>query len=183
MFSNNHNSFDCYLLCRHSGCSAGSLSMTLLCCFRHFCSQCNTVLPNAVCLQQIWDFSWLFYIINLKLWASIWEYLGLWLRSLLHENCSKLWILCMLKSKAQTKHAKMTLIKKHYTVFLQKAKYQLNIPDHSMAIAILNKSEDIVKNTTAASKCIPWTPRISINWNLPFQTQIYLVNSKKMKNF
>ena len=53
--------------------------------------------------------------------------------------------------------------------------------DHSTAIAILNKSEEIVKNTTAASKYIPRRPRISINWNPPFQTQIYLVNSKKWK--
>ena len=52
---------------------------------------------------------------------------------------------------------------------------------HSTAISILNKSEEIVKNTTAASKYIPRRPKISINWNPPFQTQIYLVNSKKWK--
>ena len=34
-------------------------------------------------------------------------------------------------------------------------------------------------NTVAASKYIPRRPRISINWNPPFQTQIYLVSSKK----
>ena len=34
---------------------------------------------------------------------------------------------------------------------------------HSTAIAILKKSEAIVKNTTAASKYIPRRPRISIN--------------------
>ena len=34
---------------------------------------------------------------------------------------------------------------------------------HSMAIAILNKSEEIVKNTTTASKYIPRRLRISIN--------------------
>ena len=34
---------------------------------------------------------------------------------------------------------------------------------HSTAIAILNKSEEIVKNTIAASKYIPRRPRISIN--------------------
>ena len=34
---------------------------------------------------------------------------------------------------------------------------------HSMAIAILKKSEAIVKNTTAVSKYIPRRPRISIN--------------------
>ena len=38
-----------------------------------------------------------------------------------------------------------------------------------------------MKNTTAASKYIPRRPRISINLNPPFQTQIYLVNSKKWK--
>ena len=37
---------------------------------------------------------------------------------------------------------------------------------HSMATAYLNKSEDFVTNTTAASK--PRSPRISINWNFPF---------------
>ena len=52
---------------------------------------------------------------------------------------------------------------------------------HSMAITILKKSKEIMKNTTAASKYIPRRPRISINWNPPFQTQIYLVNSKKWK--
>ena len=34
---------------------------------------------------------------------------------------------------------------------------------HSMATANLNKSEDLVTNTTAASKYIPRRPRISIN--------------------
>jgi hypothetical protein len=34
---------------------------------------------------------------------------------------------------------------------------------HSMATANLNKSEDFVTNTTAASKYIPKRPRISIN--------------------
>ena len=37
------------------------------------------------------------------------------------------------------------------------------ISNHSMAIAILNKSEEFVKNTTAASNYIPRRPRISIN--------------------
>ena len=41
---------------------------------------------------------------------SIWEYLSLWLRSSIYENCSKLSILCMLKCRAQTKYAKMTLV-------------------------------------------------------------------------
>ena len=38
-----------------------------------------------------------------------------------------------------------------------------DMTDHSTAIAILKKSEAIVKNTTAASKYIPRRPRISIN--------------------
>ena len=41
---------------------------------------------------------------------------------------------------------------------------------HSMAIANLNKSKRVLTNTTAASKYIPRRTRISINWNLPFQT-------------
>ena len=39
--------------------------------------------------------------------------------------------------------------------------------------------QEFVTNTTAASKYIPRRPRISISWNLPFRTQIYLVNSKR----
>ena len=46
---------------------------------------------------------------------------------------------------------------------------------HSMARANLNKSEEVLTNTTAASKYMPRRPRIWINWNPPFQTQIYLV--------
>ena len=42
--------------------------------------------------------------------------------------------------------------------------YCLNDTLHSRAIAILNKSEEIVKNTTAASNYIPRRPRISINF-------------------
>ena len=49
---------------------------------------------------------------------------------------------------------------------------------HRTAIAILNKSEEIVKNTTAASKYIPRRPRIIINWNPPFQTSLHK-NSKE----
>ena len=44
-----------------------------------------------------------------------------------------------------------------------------------MARANLNKSEWLVTNTTAASKDIPNRPRICINRNPPFQTQIFLV--------
>ena len=46
---------------------------------------------------------------------------------------------------------------------------------HSMAIANLNKSEELMTNTTAASKYIPKRPRICINWNPPFRTKIYLI--------
>ena len=47
---------------------------------------------------------------------------------------------------------------------------------HSMATANMNKSEELVTNTTAASKYIPKRPRICIIGNPPFQTQIYLLN-------
>ena len=46
---------------------------------------------------------------------------------------------------------------------------------HSMAIANLNESGELVTNTTVASEYIPKRPRICINLNPPFQTQIYLV--------
>ena len=49
------------------------------------------------------------------------------------------------------------------------------IPYHSMARANLNKNVWQVTNTTTASKYIPKRTRIYINWNPPFQTQIYLV--------
>ena len=51
-----------------------------------------------------------------------------------------------------------------------------------MATANLNKSEEFVTNTTAASKYIPRRPRISINWNPPFQTFFTLCFLKKIKN-
>ena len=44
-----------------------------------------------------------------------------------------------------------------------------------MARANLNKSKKVLTFTTTASKYIPKRPRICINWNPPFQTQIYLV--------
>ena len=44
-----------------------------------------------------------------------------------------------------------------------------------MARANLNKSKKVLTSTTTASKYIPKRPRICINWNPPFQTQIYLV--------
>ena len=54
-----------------------------------------------------------------------------------------------------------------------------------MAKANLNKSKFFLTSTTPASKYIPKRPRICINWNPPFQTQIYLVkvplNSKSVK--
>ena len=46
---------------------------------------------------------------------------------------------------------------------------------HIVAGANLNKSEKVLTSTTTASKYIPKRPRICINWNPPFQTQIYLV--------
>ena len=46
---------------------------------------------------------------------------------------------------------------------------------HSMARANLNKSKKVLTFATKASKYISKRPRISINWNPPFQTQIYLV--------
>ena len=84
-----------WLLCPYSW-------MSLFCLCQH-CSQCYTALPNVASFEQRRDISWLFYTINLKLWASIWKYLGPWLRSVLHGNCSKSWYLCMLKRRAQTK--------------------------------------------------------------------------------
>ena len=47
--------------------------------------------------------------------------------------------------------------------------------NHSMARANLNKSKKVLTSTTTGSKYIPKRPRISINWNPLFQTQIYLV--------
>ena len=44
-----------------------------------------------------------------------------------------------------------------------------------MAKANLNKSKKVLTSTTTASKYIPKRPRICINSNPPFQTQIYLV--------
>ena len=40
---------------------------------------------------------------------------------------------------------------------------------HRMARTNLKRSEVFLTNTTAASKYIPGRPRISINWNPPFQ--------------
>ena len=44
-----------------------------------------------------------------------------------------------------------------------------------MARADLNKSEKVLTSATTASKYIPKRHKICINWNPPFQTQIYLV--------
>ena len=44
-----------------------------------------------------------------------------------------------------------------------------------MAMANLNKSEELVTNTTAASKYMPKRPRICINGNLPFQTLLHKI--------
>ena len=47
--------------------------------------------------------------------------------------------------------------------------------EHSMAIANLNKSEELVEKTTEVSKYIPKRPQICIILNPPFRTQIYFV--------
>ena len=47
--------------------------------------------------------------------------------------------------------------------------------NHSMARANLNKSEVFFTNTTTATKYIPRRSRICIDWNISFQSQIYLV--------
>ena len=44
-----------------------------------------------------------------------------------------------------------------------------------MARANLKKSVWLVTNTTTASKFIPRRPRISINWNPPFQTSLHKI--------
>ena len=49
---------------------------------------------------------------------------------------------------------------------------------HSMATANLNKTEDFVTNTTTASKVIPRRPKISINWNPPFQTSLHKISKE-----
>ncbi len=46
---------------------------------------------------------------------------------------------------------------------------------HSMAIVNLNKSEELVTNTTTASKYMPKRPRICINGNPPFQTSLHKI--------
>ena len=66
-----------------------------------------------------------------------------------------------------------------YLIVLKSSR--IKIPLHSMARANLNKSRKVLTSTTTASKYIHRRPRISINWNPTFQTQIYLVNSKKLK--
>ena len=55
------------------------------------------------------------------------------------------------------------------------------IPAHSMARTNLKKSENLVTHTTAVSKCTSRRPRIYINWNPLFKTQIYLVSVKIVK--
>ena len=59
----------------------------------------------------------------------------------------------------------------------KKLQNSINIkPLHSMARADLNKSVWLVTNTTAATKYIPRRPRISINWNPPFQTSLHKIS-------
>ena len=55
---------------------------------------------------------------------------------------------------------------------IQKSEKKPNVVWHSIARTNLNKSEWLVTNTTAESKHIRKRPRICINWNPPFQTQI-----------
>ena len=47
-----------------------------------------------------------------------------------------------------------------------------------MARANLNKIVWLVTNTKAASKFIPGRPRISINWNPPFQTSLHKISKE-----
>jgi hypothetical protein len=44
-----------------------------------------------------------------------------------------------------------------------------------MAIANLNKSEELAKNTTAVSEYMPKKPRICINGNPLFQTSLHKI--------
>ena len=46
---------------------------------------------------------------------------------------------------------------------------------HSMARANVNNSVWLVTNTPTASKYIPRRPKISINWNPPFQTSLHRI--------
>ena len=55
-------------------------------------------------------------------------------------------------------------------------KSQYGHSQSSLATANLNKSEEFVTNTTAASNYIPRRPRISINWNPPFQTSLHKIS-------
>ena len=52
------------------------------------------------------------------------------------------------------------------------------VKNRSMATANFNKSVWLVANTTAASKYIPRRPRISINWNPPFQTSLHKISKE-----
>ena len=61
-----------------------------------------------------------------------------------------------------------------HVVKVSKFRNKFSCSHHSMARANLNKSKKVLTSTTTASKYIPKRPRICINWNPPFQTQIYL---------
>ena len=47
--------------------------------------------------------------------------------------------------------------------------------------SILNKSKKVLTSTTTSSKYIARRPRICINWNPSFQTQIYLIKNSFWK--
>ena len=56
--------------------------------------------------------------------------------------------------------------------------YCTDLFPHSMATANLKKSSAFMTNTTAASKYTPRRPRISINWNPPFQTSLHKISKE-----
>ena len=86
------------------------------------------------------------------------------------------------------------LLKSFSKSFELKSSSELNITNHSMAKDNLNKRVWLVTNTTAASKCIPRRPRISINfiltkkifWKFFFKKQLlfsFLCIVKQKNNF
>ena len=65
------------------------------------------------------------------------------------------------------------------TFFLLKMKpKQIMLYSHSMDRVNLNKSEELVTNTTTASKYIPKRSRICINRNPTFQTSLHKIFKK-----
>ena len=77
----------------------------------------------------------------------------------------------------------MLLKRKRKENFISLSNSQLS-STHSMATANLKKNEDLVTNTTAASKYIPRRTRISIYWNPSFRPHfIKGVFSKTSSNY